>query len=113
MLKSIFLTAVVFVAMTLLMAQAMFSSPLPEGTQFPESVETPSLKRVNPQSPEAADANPDVLAQPEKIADGKLSKSPKKAPVVSSVRSNSPQPPHPYDYSDIEKFDDELYGEGS
>lgn len=90
------------------MAQAVFSSPLSEGTQFPEKVET--------QSPETADANPDAPDYSEKRVKGKtvdLSKSPKKAPVVSTLRSTYPQPPHPYDYSKIEKFDEELYGEGN
>lgn len=35
MLKSLFLSALLFVAMTLLIAKASFSSPLPQGTLFP------------------------------------------------------------------------------
>jgi hypothetical protein len=115
-LKSIFLTVVLFVAMTLLMAQTVFSSPLAEESQFLEVAEAHSLEQVNPQSPDAVDANPEVIEDVEKTADGEkvnLSKSPNKAPVVSTLRSTYPQPPHPYDYSKIEKFDEDLYGEGN
>ena len=107
MLKSIFVAALLFVAMTLLMAETVFSSPLPEASQ--------SLEKANTEFPEAVNANPDTLKHPEKTIDAKkvdLSKSPKKAPVVSAPRSTYSQPPAPYDYSEIEKFDEEVYGEG-
>lgn len=116
MLKSLFLSALLFGAMTLLIAKASFSSPLPQGTLFPEAAETQSLEKANPKFPETADANPDVPDSSKQTADDKivdLSKSPKKAPVVSAPRSTYPKPPHPYNYSQIEKFDEELYGEGN
>jgi hypothetical protein len=116
MLKSLFLTAVLFVASTLLMAKATFSSPLPQGNPFPEAAETQSLERGNTQSLEAADANPDVADSPKQTADDKrvdLSNSPKKAPVVLAPRSTYPQPPHPYNNAAIKKFDEELYGAGN
>ena len=116
MVKSLFLTAVLFVASTLLMAEATFSSPLPQGNPFPEAAETQSLERGNTQSLEAADANPDVADSPKQTADDKrvdLSNSPKKAPVVLAPRSTYPQPPHPYNNAAIKKFDEELYGAGN
>jgi hypothetical protein len=40
MLKSFCLTAIMFDAVTLLLAEGGFSSPLPQGTQFPEAINT-------------------------------------------------------------------------
>ena len=107
MLKSFLLAALLFVASTLLIAQATFGSPLPQETHSPETAQTQSSEAANTQSPESADA------QSPESADTLVDVPGKKAPVVSARRSTYSQPPHPYNNAAIRRFDEELYGEGN
>lgn len=98
-LKSFGLIASLSFALTVFIAEAAFSLPLPQETQ-------PS---------EVAKSEVDVPICYMQTANGRilsLSRLCEQQPVDSGIRSALPSP-SPYNASAIEKFDDELYGKGN
>lgn len=116
MLKSFFLTLVLFIASALLIAEATFASPLPQKTLLIAEDTVSSSSPQATQSKESSKIQVDVSNGNQQPADSEtenLNTSARKAPVVAAPRSTYPQPPDPYDMDAIEKFNEELYGEGN
>jgi hypothetical protein len=111
-LKSFFLTILLFVASTLLIAEATLRSPLLQRTRLAEVSLSSQLLAQGTEFSEAANDAADVSDHPEQPADDTIVES-DSSPAVSASSSTYPQPPHPYNVEAIEEFDEELYGEGS
>ena len=107
MLKSLFLTIFLFVASTLLIVEATFSSPLPLGTLFIAQANSGSPTPQETQSPKAANKNADQSECSVRTADGTC----EPAPTAATTRALTPQPPAPYDREEIDQFNTELYGD--
>ncbi|MFH7026758.1 MAG: hypothetical protein ACHBN1_15440 [Heteroscytonema crispum UTEX LB 1556] len=100
MLKSLFLTLLLFIASLLLIVEATFA--IPQATQL--------IAETNLTQPQASPTN----QQPaDKEEEQKPTPTPANTPVVKPARSSYPQPPNPYDMDAMDQFSDELYGEGS
>jgi len=103
-MQKIFLSAFLSLAMTVVIAKATDSRPVPQGMQFPPE---------NIQLPEQAKANTDLPVCYLQTEDGRtlnLSRLCQTTPVISASRSTYPEPPKVYNYVAMKAFDEQLYG---
>ncbi|MDJ0736121.1 MAG: hypothetical protein QNJ47_19000 [Nostocaceae cyanobacterium] len=113
MLKSLFLTIVLFLASTLLIVCATFASPLPQGNLLivENSVSgSTTTEMETPASPEGETTKSDVSKESQPSMEVKKEEQ---TAVAGTTRFTYPQPPNPYDMEAIEKFNQEIYGEGN
>lgn len=100
MLKSVFLTVILFFAMTLLIAEATFSSPLPQGTPLTAEATVNSPQPQEPESLEAAKdkAKVDVPENQSQTDDGSKSELNRSDEKASKTSPSTPRPVrNPYD----------------
>lgn len=108
MLKRFLLIAVLAISLTLLIAEVTFASPLPEETQAP--------KPAKSESPEVVKIPGDAPVNQKPTVDDSQSQIPsshEEKTEVSAPRLTYSTPSHPYKREVIQKFDEELYGEGN
>lgn len=103
-IQKFFLSAFFSLAMTVLIAKASDSRPVPQGMQFPPE---------NIQRPAQAKANADLPVCYLQTEDGRtldLSSLCQTTPVISASRSTYAEPPKVYNDAAMKAFDEQLYG---
>ncbi|WP_088243954.1 hypothetical protein [Calothrix rhizosoleniae] len=107
MLKSLFLSIVLFLASTFCIISVAFASPLIPQANFLVA-QSPVSEEVTTKMPTQKLSQSEDISQETQPVE---SKQEEKKPVVKATRRTYPQPPNPYDMEAMEKFDQEVYGE--